>query len=84
MRTMMRTQSRIVLLAVVALVLLLSAASFAGSRRVNRSAHPDCAETCRINRDRMLERCNLMPEGSRDSCVERANKQYDKCMERCN
>jgi hypothetical protein len=80
----MRIPSRILLLAVVAITLLISGASIAGSRRVSPIAPRDCAENCRNNRDRMLERCNTMPEAARDNCQERTNKQYEKCVERCN
>jgi hypothetical protein len=85
MRTLKSLPHRYLLLVVVAAILLISGISLAASRHTNRVTAVDCAGDCRERRDKNLEQCNSLPtDQARSNCVERTNKQYDKCIERCN
>jgi hypothetical protein len=43
----------------------------------------ECADDCKEKLDAALERCNQMPEASRDNCQRVANIQHGKCVDRC-
>ena len=83
MQTLMRIPRRYLLLAVVAVALLLSAVSITSVRRASAITPADCKGDCASTRDKNLEKCNELPEAARDRCRERVNRQYDKCVERC-
>ena len=42
-----------------------------------------CVEDCKEKQDRMLEKCEQIPEARRENCREAANSVYNKCVERC-
>ena len=84
MRNILKTPSRFLLLVVVTVILLISGISIAASHRAPKTNPVDCAGDCRDNRDKTLARCDGLPDGARANCRERANKQYDRCIERCN
>ena len=83
MSILMRTPRRYLLFLVVATILLISGISIAASRRAHTTARTDCAGDCRDRRDKMLERCNSLPDAAASNCRERASKQYDRCVEGC-
>jgi hypothetical protein len=84
MRTLMRIPRRYLLFVVIATVLLISVISIAATRRASAITPVDCASDCAANRDKTLEKCDELPETARDKCKDRAQKQYDKCIQRCN
>jgi hypothetical protein len=50
---------------------------------VAAAAVADCADDCKTRFDAALERCNQMPEASRENCQRVANIQHGKCVDRC-
>lgn len=42
-----------------------------------------CVDDCKEKQDKMLERCEQIPEARRESCREAANSVYNRCVERC-
>lgn len=73
-------------LSLIILLLLLLACGIAIARTrsgLTPQKSGSCADGCKERLDKMLERCDLMPEGRRAPCRERANEQYNKCLERC-
>jgi hypothetical protein len=74
------------LLLVLSSLLLACGLSLAADSKVGRAplSTVDCAGNCADNRNKMLERCDRMPGNGAEKCREMANRQYDKCVERCN
>ncbi len=48
------------------------------------AAAVECADDCKERLDAALEKCDQMPEDSRDSCRRVANMHHEKCLEKCN
>ncbi len=74
------------------LSLLLLLLSFAGGLALARTsamirpgtpAAVGCVDDCKEKLDKMLEKCEQIPEARRESCREAANNVYNKCAERC-
>lgn len=42
-----------------------------------------CVDDCKERQDKMLEKCENIPEARREACREAANNVYNKCVERC-
>lgn len=64
------------------LVSSLGLAASTNAKRISSSAI-DCAGDCAERRDKMIERCDKLSGAAAGRCREMANKQYDKCLERC-
>lgn len=43
----------------------------------------DCAGQCKERYDAMIQRCNELSGTGGERCQSMAQKQYDKCLERC-
>lgn len=67
------------------LLLLACGIAIAGSRSIKSSPAPvaGCLDDCKERLDKMLETCDSITGVRRDRCREAANKQYNKCAERC-
>ncbi len=72
----------------IVLFLLTCGIALARSRTAKSNLAPavavECADDCKERLDAALEKCDQMPEDSRDNCRRVANMQHEKCLERCN
>lgn len=82
----MRLSERPLLPVVLLLLLLACGIAVARTRTVKgSSAMPvmECVSDCKDKLDKMLEKCEQIPEARRENCREAANTVYNKCVERC-
>ncbi|HEV2913158.1 MAG TPA: hypothetical protein VGX92_07570 [Pyrinomonadaceae bacterium] len=82
----MKPLRRPLLLIVLVLILFVCGMALAASRTIRSSAAAPvagCAEDCKEKLDKMLEKCEQIPEARRGVCREAANAHYDKCTEKC-
>jgi hypothetical protein len=85
----MKSFRRPSLIIVTLLLLLACGIAIARSRTAmkNGSAAPavavGCVDDCKEKLDKMLEKCEQIPEARRENCREAANNVYNKCAERC-
>lgn len=67
------------------LLLLACGIAIAGSRSIKSSPAPvvGCLDDCKEKLNKMLEMCGSITGARRERCLEAANKQYNKCAEKC-
>ncbi|HEY6187509.1 MAG TPA: hypothetical protein VIW80_07515 [Pyrinomonadaceae bacterium] len=76
------------LLPIVLLLLLIACGMAFARARTSPNAGPaptavGCVDDCKEKLDKMLEKCEQIPEARRENCREAANTVYNKCLERC-
>jgi disulfide bond formation protein DsbB len=81
MKRVLQRPASIFLLLIILLVAGIGVATSGKSRSVKTAG--DCADDCRERRDKWLERCDQQPSDIQTRCREMAQKQYEKCLERC-
>jgi hypothetical protein len=84
----MRFVQRPLLPVLLLLLLLVGGIAVARSRTAaNGSGTPPapagCIDDCKTRQDKMLEKCEALPDARREHCRETANSLYNKCVERC-
>lgn len=81
----MRLSKRPLLPIVLLLLLLACGIAIARTRGGGNIFAPvvGCKDDCQERLNKTMERCDQLPEASREKCREVANNQYNKCVERC-